>query len=118
MATFDPFLPSAKKQRVGGNQSVAELERVSATDMDARKRTTQVVCLAVAAQLLATAMFESIWSVVVPPLVAAVPVLLLTMRLPETVEVIAPKLRHAYAGAALVAVAVIALFAWLGDDLR
>ena len=86
--------------------------------MDARKRMTQMVCLALAAQLLATALFESIWSVVVPPVVAALPIFLLTMRSPDTVEAVAPKLRQAYVGVALVAVAVIASFAWSGDHLR
>ncbi|MFL6761328.1 MAG: hypothetical protein ACJ8FB_02095, partial [Sphingomicrobium sp.] len=57
-------------------------------------------------------------TVIVPPVAAALPILLLTMRSRETVEAIAPKLREAYAGVALVAVAVIASFAWSGDNLR
>ena len=86
--------------------------------MDARKRITQLVCLVLAAQLVAMVLLESIWSIIVPPMVASLPIALLTMRSPETVREIAPKLRQHYVGVALLGCAVIGWFAWSGNDLR
>jgi hypothetical protein len=85
--------------------------------MDPRKRITQLVGFAIVAQLLAMVLVGSIWSVTLPPVLASVPTALLTMRSPETVREIAPKLRQHYVGVALLGCAVIGWFAWSGNDL-
>ena len=84
--------------------------------MDARKRITQVIGLALIAQLLAFSVFESIWFIVIgPPVVVALPVALLTMRSPSAQTI---NLRQAYVGVALVSCAVIAsFFLWSSDEL-
>lgn len=84
--------------------------------MDAGKRLTQVVGLAVVAQLLALCVFNSIWIVIGPPAAAALPVALLSMRTSSAQTI---NLRHAYVGVGLVGCAAIAsFFLWSSDDLN
>lgn len=86
--------------------------------MNASKRITQVVGVALIVQLLAMEVFENIWCVIGPPLAVALPVALLTMRSPEMVQKMRPSdFAKLYVGVAIVGSAVLASFAWSGDDL-
>jgi hypothetical protein len=86
--------------------------------MDSRKRITQVVGTAAIVQLLALMLVQSIWSVIVPLVLASLPTALLAMRTPDMVEQMAPKLRQYYLFAAVLSCAVIGSFAFFGNDLN
>ena len=82
----------------------------------ASKRLTQVAALSFCAQLIALIVVGKTWAVLMPPVVASVPTALITMRLPETIRSIGPKLKQAYFGVAIISTAVVASFILSGSD--
>ena len=86
--------------------------------MDPRKRMTQVTGVAACVQLVAMLFTESALVVFLPPALASLPIAWLTMRSPETIELMRPNLRRGYIGMAVLSCAVIGWFLWSGSDLR
>ena len=83
----------------------------------ATNRANSIACVVVLVQLIMIHLVDSIWGVLLPPLIASGPIATLIMRSPQTVGTMAPSLRRSFLVVVILGCPVAASFAFFHGQL-